>query len=113
MLDKLKKGSSVVSQSMESTKTICQHTAETTSRVMSSLDLMAKSMVETNDLAAQIATAAEEQSTVTEEINRNMAAIQEMIRTLSDNGEDTVSSAHRLTKLNTELVQIVGQFRLQ
>jgi methyl-accepting chemotaxis protein len=113
MLTKLKAGNSTVVNSMESTKNSCQQTAETTSHVMSSLDVMTTSVVEINDLAAQIATSAEQQSSVTEEINRNMTAIQEMVQTLRSNGEATVNSTHQLTDSNEKLVSIVSSFKLQ
>ncbi|WED20662.1 methyl-accepting chemotaxis protein [Vibrio sp. JC009] len=113
MLSKLKSGSTAVVSSMESTKSSCQQTAESTSQVMNSLDLMTGSVAEINDLAAQIATSAEEQSSVTEEINRNMTAIQEMIQTLNANGSATVESTHQLTETNEQLVRIVGQFKLK
>ncbi|MDV7102930.1 methyl-accepting chemotaxis protein [Vibrio sp. TH_r3] len=113
MLDKLNKGSQAVVTSMDSTKQSCQQTAETTSKVMTSLDLMTESVIEINDLAAQIATSAEEQSSVTEEINRNMVAIQGMIETLNANGADAVNSTHHLDSSNQQLVKIVDQFKLQ
>ncbi|NOI67934.1 methyl-accepting chemotaxis protein [Vibrio sp. 99-8-1] len=113
MLAKLRTGSEAVVNSMESTKTSCEQTAETTSHVMNSLDLMTDSVIEINDLAAQIATSAEEQSSVTEEINRNMTAIQDMIQTLNANGSDTANSTHQLTGTNAQLVGIVDKFKLQ
>ncbi|WP_413284630.1 methyl-accepting chemotaxis protein [Vibrio sp. MA40-2] len=113
MLDKLNKGSQAVVTSMNSTKQSCQQTAETTSKVMTSLDLMTESVIEINDLAAQIATSAEEQSSVTEEINRNMIAIQGMIETLNANGADTKTSTDQLDNSNQQLVKIVDQFKLQ
>lgn len=113
MLAKLRTGSEAVVNSMESTKTSCEQTAETTSHVMNSLDLMTDSVIEINDLAAQIATSAEEQSSVTEEINRNMTAIQDMIQTLNANGSDTANSTHQLTGTNAQLVSIVDKFKLQ
>jgi len=113
MLDKLNSGSKAVVSSMDSTKQSCQQTAETTSQVMNSLDLMTDSVVEINDLAAQIATSAEEQSSVTEEINRNMVAIQGMIETLNTNGNESVNSTHQLTNSNQQLVGIVSKFKLK
>ncbi|MDB1123687.1 methyl-accepting chemotaxis protein [Vibrio algarum] len=112
MLDKLSAGSEAVVSSMQSTKESCQQTAETTSQVMNSLDLMTDSVVEINDVTAQIATSAEEQSSVTEEINRNMVAIQQMIETLNSNGNETVSSTHQLNSSNQQLVSIVSKFKL-
>jgi len=98
---------------MDVTKNSCQQTADTTSNVTESLDSMATSVVEINDLGIQIATAAEQQSTVTEEISRNMMAIQEMVSQLTDNGAQTMDSTHNLASSNEQLVAIVKQFKLQ
>lgn len=112
MLTKLRQGSDGLVSAMDVTKNSCEQTAETTSHVMNSLDIMSESVIDINDLTAQIATSAEEQSSVTEEINRNMTAIQEMIQTLAHNGDETANSTHQLTDSNQELVSIVGKFKL-
>ncbi|MEZ9580388.1 MULTISPECIES: methyl-accepting chemotaxis protein [unclassified Vibrio] len=113
MLNKLKEGTAVVINSMDRTKSSCFQTAETTAKVMNSLDSMMGSVTEITDLAVQIATSAEEQSSVTEEINRNMIAMHEMIHILSSNGEATVNSTCQLTNSNKHLVNIVGKFKLE
>ncbi|WP_375749436.1 methyl-accepting chemotaxis protein [Vibrio sp. HN007] len=112
MLDKLKFGNEDLVNRMETTKQSCQQTVDTTSDVMNSLDTVTSSVMEINDLAAQIATSAEEQSSVSEEINRNMSAIREMIDTLNSNGQSTVESTHQLTGTNDQLVDIVGKFKI-
>tara|TARA_R110001583_G_scaffold42087_6_gene133758 strand:+ start:261 stop:2003 length:1743 start_codon:yes stop_codon:yes gene_type:complete len=113
MLAKLKTGSEAVVTSMASTKNNCQKTAQTTSNVMSSLNLMTSSVNEISDVSAQIATSAEQQSAVTEEMNRNMSAIQEVIYTLNANGTETLSTTHLLTSSNQKLVAIVSKFKLK
>ncbi len=113
MLTNLRNGASSVVSAMDVTKNSCQQTADTTSNVTESLDSMATSVVEINDLGIQIAAAAEQQSTVTEEISRNMMAIQEMVSQLTDNGAQTMDSTHNLASSNEQLVAIVKQFKLQ
>ena len=113
MLAKLKMGSEAVVTSMASTKNNCQKTAQTTSNVMNSLNLMTGSVNEISDVSAQIATSAEQQSAVTEEMNRNMSAIQEVIYTLNTNGTETLSTTHLLTGSNQKLVAIVSKFKLK
>ena len=112
MLNKLKIGSQAVATSMDSTKNSSQKTVEITSKVMASLDLVTDSISEINDLSTQIATTAEEQSSVTEEINRNMTTIQEMVETLNNNGKNTVNSTHQLNKSNQQLVTVVDKFKV-
>ena len=108
----LRRGVATVVAAMGNTRQSCQDAAENTSKVNASLDLMAGEVVEINDLISHIATAAEEQSAVAEEINRNMSAIAEVIRQLTSNGEETVASSASMQKTYDRLREIVGHFRL-
>ncbi|WP_421163935.1 methyl-accepting chemotaxis protein [Aeromonas dhakensis] len=113
MLASLQQGTRTVVNAMSNTKQSCQGAAENTTRVNESLDLMAGEVVEINDLISHIATAAEQQSAVAEEINRNMSAIAEVIRQLTHNGEATVASAGSMQQTYDRLREIVGHFRLE
>ncbi|MEH6531719.1 MAG: methyl-accepting chemotaxis protein [Photobacterium frigidiphilum] len=113
MLTKLHKGTSSVVTAMDDTKRRCQQTADTTSNVNDSLDSMATSVVQINDLGIQIAAAAEQQSVVSEEINRNMIAIQNMVGQLTENGVQTMDSTRNLASSNEQLAGIVNQFKLK
>jgi len=85
MLVRLRNGSDTVVTAMNNTKESCQQTAETTASVNVNLDSM-------SDLGIQIATAAAQQSSVSEEINRNMFAIQTMVDQLSQNSAKTMDN---------------------
>jgi methyl-accepting chemotaxis protein len=113
MLTRLRGGADTVVRAMDITKASCQQTADTTASVNDSLDSMTSSVMQINDLGIQIATAAEEQSSVTEEINRNMTMIQNMVSQLTENGEKTMDSTHTLASSNEQLVAIVAQFKLR
>jgi methyl-accepting chemotaxis protein len=113
MLTKLHKGTSSVVTAMDDTKRRCQQTADTTSNVNDSLDSMATSVVQINDLGIQIAAAAEQQSVVSEEINRNMTAIQDMVGRLTENGAQTMDSTRTLASSNEQLAAVVNQFKLK
>lgn len=113
MLTRLRNGADTVVRAMDATKLSCQQTADTTASVNNSLDSMTSSVMQINDLGIQIATAAEEQSSVTEEINRNMTMIQNMVAQLTDNSDKTMESTHSLASSNEQLVAIVGQFKLR
>ncbi|MGF1763724.1 methyl-accepting chemotaxis protein [Aliivibrio kagoshimensis] len=112
MLAKLREGSGNVVNAMETTKVSCQDTVDNNNQVMVSLDSMIQSVVEVNDLTVQIATSAEEQNSVTEEIDRNMLAIQDMISQLNNNGSETVNSTKQLAETSDSLHEIVGRFKL-
>ena len=113
MLTRLQRGTQTVVAAMGNTRQSCQDAAENTSKVNASLDLMAGEVVEINDLLSHIATAAEQQSAVAEEINRNMSAIAEVITQLKGNGERTVESSTSMQHTYDRLREIVGHFRLE
>ncbi len=113
MLTKLLDGTATVVAAMEATKQSCQTTAETTAEVSGSLDSMSASVVQIDDISSQIATAAEEQSSVTEEINRNMLAIRDIVNELVASGRNNVEATESLSQSNQKLFQMVGQFKLQ
>ena len=113
MLSKLQQGVSSAVQAMEKTKASCQATADKTSRVNVGLDDMASSVGRIHDLSAQIATAAEEQSAVTEEINQNMVAIRHMVDDLVASGQQTDRSTDALLASNRRLVELVNRFKVR
>lgn len=113
MLANLNDGTKTVVKAMDDTKLRCQQTAETTENVNESLDLMANSVMRINDLGLEIATAAEQQSVVTEEVNRNMVAIQNMVEELTGNSAQSMESTGNLSSSNQQLASIVRQFKLQ
>ncbi|MGL4931792.1 MAG: methyl-accepting chemotaxis protein, partial [Aeromonas sp.] len=112
MLVRLQRGTQTVVDAMDNTKQSCQGAAENTTKVNTSLDLMAQEVVEINHLISHIATAAEQQSAVAEEINRNMSAIAEVIHQLTRNGGETVASSAEMQQTYDRLREIVGHFRL-
>ncbi len=112
MLADLRKATEVVVQSMETTKGSCSKTVEHTSNVMVSLESMTSSISQINDLTTQIASSANEQSSVTEEVSQNMIAIHDMINELNANADDSVASTEQLAVSNNQLNAMVASFRL-
>ncbi|WP_064606912.1 methyl-accepting chemotaxis protein [Photobacterium sp. J15] len=112
MLGSLQQDAQAAVSIIEKTKESSNLTLENTSKVYSALQGMSENVHEINDINTQIATAAEEQSSVTEEINRNMTAIRDMVLELQSNSQSTLSSAHQLTESNSQLVEEVSKFKL-
>nr|WP_025565820.1 methyl-accepting chemotaxis protein [Psychromonas sp. SP041] len=98
---------------MDVTRSSCQRTAENTARVTDSLDNMTNFIIHINDLNTQIATASEEQSAVTEEVNRNMTNISEMVQELTRSGQETLDSTQNLASANSQLDSLVKKFKLE
>ncbi|UTZ27956.1 methyl-accepting chemotaxis protein [Vibrio campbellii] len=113
MLAKLKSTTDNVVNEMDSTRSSCQQTADRTNQVMDSLNVVTDSVVEINDLNTLMATSAQEQRQVTQEVSRNMSAIQEIIRKLNDNASQTTSVSDELKATSTGLGDVVSRFKVQ
>lgn len=111
-LASLLRGSQSVVDSMDSTKKKCAQTAEGAGEVAESLDVMSEFVTDINDLSTQIATAAEEQSSVTQELSRNMTAISDIVGELDSNGQQALEEAQNISDMNQKLTGIVGRFKL-
>lgn len=111
-LASLQRGSQSVVSSMETTKQKCAQTAEGAVEVAGSLDVMAQFVTDINDLSTQIATAAEEQSSVTQELSRNMSAINDIVGELDSNGQQALEEAQTISTMNQTLTDIVRRFKL-
>jgi len=112
-LDVLTAGSSSAISAMDLTQQTCQQTAKSTYAVAEDLDHIANSVTQINDLNTQIATAAEQQSSVSHEVTRNMTAIREMAQELAMNGQSTAAESVNVAVANDQLKSIVGQFKLK
>ncbi|MDN3610381.1 methyl-accepting chemotaxis protein [Vibrio ostreicida] len=113
MLVQLLDGTDNVVKAMETTKGQCQSTAEKTSDVSESLGVMSVSVKEIDDVSTQIAAATEEQSTVAEELSRNMLSISEIVTSLVSSGQQTVVATESLGGTNQELERLVANFKLR
>lgn len=76
------------------------------------LNDIAGEVSEINDMNMQIATAAAQQSSVAEEINRNIASISRIADDTSQDATSTRNHSESLVQLSAELRRLVGQFRL-
>ncbi len=112
-LQRLKDAVGSAVQAMEQTKASCQATADKTAQVTVGLDEMASSVVHINDLSTQIATAAEEQSAVAEEINRNMVAVRHVVDDLVESGVSVDRSTESLLDTNARLTALVNRFKVR
>jgi methyl-accepting chemotaxis protein len=77
-----------------------------------SLTTIATTVTHISDLSAQIATAAEEQTAVSEEINRNIVHINEAAIVTAEGTHKTQDSIHQLGKIATDLQALVKQFKI-
>ena len=74
------------------------------------LSVAGESVQRINDMAAQIATACEEQSSATEEIARNISDINDLSHQAARLAEQGAQASRRLSELSRTLAQLVGRF---
>ncbi|CAM3545706.1 Methyl-accepting chemotaxis protein PctB [Vibrio aerogenes CECT 7868] len=111
-LTELVKGTDMVVSSMDDTRQRCQETADGSGHVAESLDTLMNYVGEISGLSTQIATAAEEQSSVTKELSSNMTALHDMVTVLNGNGQKTLVNVEEINRMNGQLTDIVGRFKL-
>lgn len=112
-LESLLAGSQSVTTSMDATKETCDQTLSSTEMVGEQIGQLTNHVAEINDLSTQIATAAEEQSGVTQEVSRNMSSINEMVSQLNTNGQEAQAQTESIAVINEQISQLVGEFRLK
>ncbi|TFF14249.1 methyl-accepting chemotaxis protein [Pseudomonas sp. BCA14] len=113
MLARLTSGVSSSVAAMENTQASCQSAADATARVNTGLDEMAGSVSHINNLSTQIATAAEQQSAVSEEINRSMVQIRQMVEELVQSGHATQSNTQSLLDANGQVIALMSRFKVR
>ncbi|WP_413112497.1 methyl-accepting chemotaxis protein [Thaumasiovibrio sp. DFM-14] len=112
MLSKLLQGTGNVVSAMEATRERCKDAAENTSEVSLSLDKLYQAIEGIENIGSQISTATEEQNAVSHEVNSNMLAIRDIVDTLVQGGQQTVTATDDLTQANQVLGSMVGKFKI-
>jgi methyl-accepting chemotaxis protein len=112
MIEQLQAGASTAASVMQNGKQRAQATTEYAESAGRSLQDIRKVVSTIHDMTAQIATAAEEQSVVSEEINRNIHAINQAAdRSVSISAEAN-NTGEQLSRQSEQLSSLVGRFRL-
>ncbi|GAB1110360.1 MAG: methyl-accepting chemotaxis protein [Shewanella algae] len=112
MLSELHRLVSQAVSAMEESQQSCHRSVESSRLISESLGAVTSSVTSINDMSTQIATAATEQSSVTEEINRNIYAIQEIVAELLHSSEDAARVSQTVSHSGDNLGQLVNQFRV-
>ncbi len=112
IIERLQQSSERAVIAMEQGQDKAQHSVEKAKSVGASLDKIAQAVSSINDMNLQIASAAEEQTAVSEEINRNVVNINEIANETAENTEQTNLTSESLAKLAIELQGLVAHFRL-
>ncbi|MFU7711434.1 methyl-accepting chemotaxis protein [Aeromonas veronii] len=111
MLQRLQGGVKQAVEVMQASEDRSQETVQEASHIASSLDSMVMAVSTINDMNIQIATAAEEQHAVSEEINKNLVAIQQIVSELTSAAVESNSTTRDLASTGDKLRKLVSQFR--
>jgi methyl-accepting chemotaxis protein len=111
-IEQLQSGVRRAVKAMEGAQTRAHSGSASVEKVAQSLGVIAREVGTINDMNTQIATAAEEQSAVAEEINRNITTISVIADTTSNDARQTSQISEELVRLAAELNRLVSQFRL-
>ncbi len=113
LIERLQKGAEDAVAAMESGKREAGRCVEQAASAGESLDAIARAVLAITDMNNQIASAAEQQSAVAEEINRNVANISQVSHETAAAVQETTAGSSDLATLAMELQGLVGQFKLE
>jgi methyl-accepting chemotaxis protein len=112
MIGRLEAGTANTVSAMKQSSDAGNQTREHASRATTSLDAIGALISTINAMNAQIASAAEEQTAVSEEINRSVQQIASSIETVAQDTQQGAHTARELSLLSQELTSAIGQFRV-
>lgn len=112
MIQKLQTGAANAVKIMETNSTQAQAGVKQVAQAGTSLDSISRAVATINDMNAQIAAAAEEQTAVAEEINRNIVNISQSTEQSSQGAQQTATASEELAQLAGQLHGLVGQFKI-
>jgi len=112
MIEQLQGGVRNAVQAMEAAQQRARAGSQCVEKAAQSLSVIANEVGTINEMNTQIATAAEQQSAVAEEINRNITTISQIADTTSTDATQTSQISDELVHLAAELNRLVGQFKL-
>ena len=112
MIENLQVGAQTAVKVMDESRAKAESSVSQAAKAGGSLEDITHSVSLINDMNTQIATAAEEQSAVAEEINRNIVNISEIVDRTADGANQTSIASEELASLAAQLQQLVNQFKV-
>ncbi len=112
MIEKLQTGSRNAVAVMEQGRTQAQSGVEQAKEAAESLEAITRAVGTINEMNTMIASAAEEQTSVADEMNRSIISISQLSQDTAGATEQTASASNELSKLSSQLDSLVNQFKL-
>lgn len=111
VVESLQLGASNVTHSMSIGHGLAQDNVEQAQKAVAALELISAAVNEITEMNMLIASSAEEQSSVAEEINRNVSFIRDVTESLSDQAEQASTISQELDTQANQQQQLITQFR--
>jgi len=112
MIDQLQGGVRQAESRMQQSRDTASKTAEEASAANDMLGRIREAITRINDMNLQIATAAEEQSATTEEINRNTTNIRDISHELAGGAEQQVQQCASMVEQVGQQDRLLGRFKV-
>jgi methyl-accepting chemotaxis protein len=112
MLNRLKTGAKDAVQAMDEGQEQAQNSVEQAKNASDAITEITRVVTEISEMNSLIATAAEEQRIVTEEMNRNVVKINTESQATLQNSIETTAAAEQIGTLSSQMQQIVSRFNL-
>ncbi len=110
IIEKLQAGAEKAERVMKASRERAQSSVEESSRAGASLMSISEMVARINDMNTQIASAAEEQSAVAEEINRNVVAINDVAVQTAQSSDHLQKASEEVSVMAQQLRNLVGKF---
>ncbi|MCW8987458.1 MAG: methyl-accepting chemotaxis protein [Gammaproteobacteria bacterium] len=111
MIESLQLGSRNAVKAMQSSQLQSKQSVEQATNARASLDAITDAVTTISTMNIQIASAAKEQSSVSEEINKNVVNISQVVEQTAEGAQQTLTASHELANLANELQVLVGEFK--
>lgn len=112
VIEHLQTGTQEVVSSMSNNHRQAQNSVEHVSQAVTALRRIGEAVTVISDMNLQIASAAEEQSAVAEEINSNVATIRDVTESLSGQANESARVSQSLNSLANHQQSLMDQFRV-
>lgn len=112
MITRLQNNTQTVVNAINDSSRHSELTVEQVNAAGSALDAISQSMQQLVALNASIASATTQQSTVVEDVNRNVTEAAELARITTDGAQQTAQASQHLATLGRQIDQLVGRFRI-
>jgi methyl-accepting chemotaxis protein len=112
MIERLQAGAANAVQAMEQGRSQAQAGVEQAREAATSLEAITSAVTTISEMNTMIASAAEEQTSVAEEMNKSIVSISQLSHDTAGAVEQTTSASTELSKLASQLESLVNQFKL-